>query len=359
MAAEQVIKMLSAAQANPVSSGLLGGIGQQLSYGIGKLTGYNKAIEKDQLKQQDALNKQANAINRENMLMQYNLEKNMYDYTYDKQSASAQVERLKQAGLNPALMYSGGAANYSGGQTGNISGQSVSGGQSSKVNEIQAQNINSLALGLQMQKMQSEIKVNEAVANEKNAVAEKTAGVDTKVAESNIENIIANTDNVKLKSDFQRISNSINEIELSIKNATKDNIIEISDASVDKLDNEIESLYLSNKITSSSIDSLIKLNKLAVSKVTTEILNIYADTDLKKAHVIEISKEVEKMNSEILRLAFENKRDELNQKIEYDKMILQSKLKGLELNFEGQKSIFSLINSLATLGTGALLMKAK
>ena len=63
------------------------------------------------------------------------------------------------------------------------------------------------------------------------------------------------------------------------------------------------------------------------------------------------------MNSEIMRLAFENKRDELSQKIEYDKMILQSKLKGLELNFEGQKSIFSLTNSLATLGTGALLMK--
>ena len=114
MAAEQVINMASAAQANPVSSGILGGIGQQLSYGIGKITGYNKAIESDQLKQQDALNKQANAINRENMLMQYNLDKNMYDYTYNKQSASAQVERLKQAGLNPALMYSGGAANYSG-----------------------------------------------------------------------------------------------------------------------------------------------------------------------------------------------------------------------------------------------------
>ena len=180
-----------------------------------------------------------------------------------------------------------------------------------------------------MQKMQSEIKVNEAVANEKNAVAEKTAGVDTKVAESNIENIIANTENTKLKSDFQKIANSINEIDLKIKNATKDNIIEISEASVDKLNNEIESLYLNNRITSSSIDSLIKLNKLAVSKVSSEILNIYADTDVKKAHVAEIATSIEKMNSEILRLAFENKRDELSQKIEYDKMILQSKLKGL------------------------------
>ena len=57
MAAEQVLSMASSALNSPAVGGLLGGLGQQLNYGIGKLTGYNKAIENDQLKQQDALNK--------------------------------------------------------------------------------------------------------------------------------------------------------------------------------------------------------------------------------------------------------------------------------------------------------------
>lgn len=134
--------------------------------------GLEKHNDKRQLAQQEKL---------QNLQMKGN--KEMTDYNMMKQlemwkntSYPAQMAMMKQAGLNPALMYgmSGGGGQSTGSANGNVSGASApSGGQ-----EIQTQ------MGLQLQGMQLSLlnaqKENiEADTQNKEAQATKTGGVDT------------------------------------------------------------------------------------------------------------------------------------------------------------------------------------
>ena len=54
-------------------------------------------------------------------------------------------------------------------------------------------------MGLQLANLESQIKVNESVAEKNKAEAEKTSGVDTEAARAGIEKVIAETANEKIK----------------------------------------------------------------------------------------------------------------------------------------------------------------
>ena len=93
------------------------------------------------------------------------LQREMYDYTYDKTKASAQVKNLEEAGLNTALMYGMGGAGGATGQTGSASAGSVSGASASDSASREQAKVAQQGMALQMAKLESEIKVNESVAN--------------------------------------------------------------------------------------------------------------------------------------------------------------------------------------------------
>ena len=144
-------------------SEIVGALGEQLSYGIGEITGYNDALKKDSLKQYtDMVNKQAE------------IQKMQYDYQLQQTSPAANVKRLKEAGLNPALMYGMSGA---GGSTGTMG--SIAGGNTPSSAQIKANNQAAQGYAMQLAKLQSEIDVNESVANINNKSAEK-AEADTK-----------------------------------------------------------------------------------------------------------------------------------------------------------------------------------
>jgi hypothetical protein len=143
--------------ANGVSGGIGGAIGSQIGYGIGNLTGYNERLRNDQLKQQQALTSMQYAAN-------YNLMKGSYEQQLDmwnKTNYEAQIKHLKEAGLNPALMYAKGGA---GGTTGS-GGASVGGGQAASSAQMQQANTAQAATGMAMMKAQSEIELNKASAS--------------------------------------------------------------------------------------------------------------------------------------------------------------------------------------------------
>lgn len=100
--------------------------------------------------------------------------------TWRQTSYPAQVQMMKEAGLNPALMYGGAGA---GGSTSTPGGGSAGGGNApqamNSAMEIQA--------GMQMAKLASEVKVNESVADLNEANANKIGGVDTEEAQSRIQ----------------------------------------------------------------------------------------------------------------------------------------------------------------------------
>ena len=73
---------------------LISGLNEQLSYGIGEITGYNDALKKDAVNQYSEMAK-----------IQAEIQKKQYDYQLQQTSPEANMKRLKEAGLNPALMY--------------------------------------------------------------------------------------------------------------------------------------------------------------------------------------------------------------------------------------------------------------
>ena len=94
----------------------MSGLGQQAQYWTGNVTGYNQALRDDQAMQEERLTGIQLAANKEQMAYNQQLNKDMYEYT----GFASKVRQMKEAGLNPALMYAGGGSG--GGVTGNVSG---------------------------------------------------------------------------------------------------------------------------------------------------------------------------------------------------------------------------------------------
>lgn len=114
-------------------------------------------------------------INKEQAKYSQGLAMEYWDYT----NWENQVDHLKKAGLNPALMYAKGGT---GGQTGGGQAQGV-GLSPSNQEAVKAQQI---GMALQLAQLKSQIEVNESIAKKNTAEANKTAGVDTEAAKMGI-----------------------------------------------------------------------------------------------------------------------------------------------------------------------------
>lgn len=144
---------------------IMGVIGAASALQSGSNQSYNE--EQAQLRQAK--------INKEQAKYNQGLAMEYWDYT----NWENQVDHLKKAGLNPALMYAKGGT---GGQTGGGQAQGV-GLSPSNQEAVKAQQI---GMALQLAQLKSQIEVNESVAKKNTAEAEKTAGVDTEAAKIGI-----------------------------------------------------------------------------------------------------------------------------------------------------------------------------
>ncbi len=179
------------------------------------------------------------AINKEQAKYNQGLAMDYWDYT----NWENQVDHLKKAGLNPALMYAKGGQ---GGQTGGGQAQGV-GLSPSNQEAVKAQQ---MGMALQMAQIESQIKVNESVAEKNKAEAEKTSGVDTEAARAGIEKVIAETANEKvkkgliyadtrLKDAMEELGRSkVDEVGWNIRNIEKS--IELMERNIDMADVDVE-----------------------------------------------------------------------------------------------------------------------
>lgn len=147
-----------------VAGGAGGSVGEQIGYGIGQLTGFNKALDKRQIRQQQALTDMQSKANLALTKESYKEQQKLWDNT----NLEAQTAHAKAAGLNPALLYAKGGA---GGSTGSGTA-SVGGGQAA--NAAQYQQAQSKMDGLAMMKLSSEIELNKSIAAKNNADAQTT-----------------------------------------------------------------------------------------------------------------------------------------------------------------------------------------
>lgn len=143
------------------------GATQQLSYGLGELTGYNAKLRKDQADQERTLTGIQLAANKEQMKYNHDLQYEMWNKT----SPAEQLKRIQEAGLNPALMYAGGAGGAGGSTMGSGGGGSAGKGNASDEVSRKQSDLAIQGMGLQNAKLGAELELMEAQAEELRAKA--------------------------------------------------------------------------------------------------------------------------------------------------------------------------------------------
>lgn len=205
-----------------------------------------------------------------NQMAEANQERNkeLWDYT----NFEAQRKHLEQAGLSVGLMYgNGGAMNAS-----------TSGGQGSGVqkpgNPTETA-IQSKALGIQLQQMQSQTALNAASAAKQMAEAEKIKGVDTDAVKASINNIIAQTNNEEAKNGLIYAQKRATEIEADLNNANIEEIgwnIKNIEKNLNMIDENITAAKINNEVAEAT-----KANQIEMAQLN--VLNAMKDAILKES----------------------------------------------------------------------------
>lgn len=144
--------------------------------------------------------------------LSYKNQLNMWNAT----NYEAQVEHMKKAGINPALMYGAAGA---GGQLGaGAGGMGISSGQAQQnPGEIQTM----IGMGLQARMQEAQIKLAEATARKTDVEADKIGGTDTEESKARIENLLQGVDNARQQHEIQKLEITLKNIENYEKQASQ------------------------------------------------------------------------------------------------------------------------------------------
>lgn len=226
--------------------------------------------------------------------------KEMTDYAYKKQMEMwnatnywAQVEQMRKAGLNPAMMYgmSGGGGATMGSGGGGVSGASapVGGG------EVGAM----MGMGMQMQMIKAQKDLIEAQTNKTNTEANKIGGVDTKKTETEILDLTQGITNKQAIEKLTRVQTTIAELDAQLKGKTIEEQEEIiqwaagkalydmemaereafiqkatMNNKIDQVKAELIGTYLRNTLTSAQTDATkkgIEVNTAQIAKMAQDV----------------------------------------------------------------------------------------
>jgi hypothetical protein len=223
--------------------------------------------------------------------------KDLWDYTnYENQK-----QHIKNAGLNPALMYGMGGG-------GGVSANGAQGqGVTQPTDRSVEMGLKQQGLGLQLASIASQVELNKSQAEKNKAEADKIAGVDTDVQKATMENIIAQTSNEKIKKgliyaetrfkdameEFTR--SSVDEVGWKIKNLMKS--LEIADKNIKatELDNELKSRTMEANVKQAEetlkntmADTLVKfsqgrLNEVQAKAIVEQVKQGWSSIEIKMA----------------------------------------------------------------------------
>lgn len=229
---------------------------------IGGLAGEASQIfgigNRSQRKQQAKLNKQAAELNykygEKSAENAFERQMKMYERTHYDQSPLAIRKQLDEAEMSLGLLAAGGLGGAGGmGSSSTVpqgsGAQGLQAGQASKANEQQA-------IGLELARLASEVKLNESQAEKNIADANLTSGEKTELTKKSIEQITENIENSKVQRKGWTIDNSLKQIEIEISDATKGYQIEIMNYEVGKIKSQI--IMLAEEIASTKMDNKIK-----------------------------------------------------------------------------------------------------
>lgn len=293
---------LGANVANAAAGGVMGAI-------------FGKGQDRRARKQYEKMQKIEIAGQRE--MTAYNMQKQLE--LWEKTGYGAQMRQMKEAGLNPGLMYGMGGG---GGQTASIATGNVSGGPGVHTGGEATQGMG-MMLGAQNIAAQNELI--KAQTKLTNAQAEKTAGVDTTLAETTIEQIKQNVQSDKAKQALTEVQTDIQRLDLDFQRKTYDSRVDTIDYlsqqamyGVGKAEQEwgalreqrpylLAEIYakslgaaLQNELTKAQTDktqSDITVNKAQIKKWGQEIANQITGLDIQERQ-LRLNAWTEKMKQE-------------------------------------------------------------
>jgi len=239
----------------------------------------------------------------------------------------AQVEHMKDAGLNPALMYGtpgqGGSTNASGGGS----------AQSGQAPQERVMDMSNMLMAAQMNKLNSDAELNEAKA-------EATRGYERKESEANTMLVGMKTKEVekglklldeKIKSESGRAL--LYKYQAATEKIVSENKADVIAAEIGKLWEETNKLSLENQITGESKEALIQQNK--------NLMNLgYAKIGLTNAEIDEVNNNIVVSQGH---LEIAGKRYELDEKIQNMQIEINKALKNIKLGGEIGKFILGII----------------
>lgn len=253
--------------------GPLGMAGMQL--GTNMITGIlNNGL---QSWQQDVLNRKSMEYNKE--MTDYNMSKQLE--LWNKTGYKPQVEQMKEAGLNPALIYKGAGA---GGSTA-ISPSSGGQGQASS-NAMMGIDMAQMSL-LEAQKDNIE-----ADTLKKKAEAAKTSGVDTELTKNQIKLTVELSNNEAVKTEINEQIKEQQYIETHIKTMTMNQVVSQAVYQTQSMWETLQGQITQNKISKESADDQIAIIKQ--QKINLVLQKKVMETGIK----VDL-KSIEKMSAEI------------------------------------------------------------
>lgn len=329
-------KQIATTGANALTGGLVNGI-------MGLFGGNKRAEqrqyqhEKEMMALQNKYNTQAAALSMEYAKTMNRINFEQQNQMFDKQaewnSPEQQKQRLKEAGLNPSLMYG----------IGGEGGSSVSsgGGVGAQVQGINNPGTQAVMMGLQAKSIESQIALNNAQASRINAETEKTeketekTSAETESVWSGIELLKKQTSSeeakIKLTNMQTELTEAMREESWSNWEKARAGVAEISRI-MEKLDKEIEGMGFDNEIKNKSKEAIIG--------------NYFADLKVKGQQIIE-SKSKVKLNEKQLNV-FDETINDIKSTIVNRDMTEEAKRKSIdtEVNYmlykmglEGQQNV--------------------
>lgn len=262
------------------------GIGTAISAGAGLVGQAIGAIgaekrSKKMMERQHNYNKEVMDI-QNNYLTQQNLQnQKIQQENWENTNAQAQVNQMKQAGLNIGLMYGGSGA---GGQTsmGSQSAGAPSGTSGYSDGGLQAQGMN---ITSRMGQELANIELTKAQTENVKADTEKKKGVDTDLAKTNIEQIKTGIETEKGKQTLQRIEADLNTIEYRINSATEEEKINILKYESKQAFHQMNILANEEKFSTETYNTKVKALTQELALMIANEDKIKADTKVQESIV--------------------------------------------------------------------------
>jgi len=231
-------------------------------------------------------NNQSNANANKNLNRQKNLSNHLHNLSmkyWNETNYGAQMEHLKNAGLNPALMYAQGG---SGGSTATFN-SSVDQGQSHY-------NMQGIQTGLQIEAQKAQIDNIKADTAAKEADANKK-GVEIKSLTQGIEN-------QKTINELNKVQTKLLEVGLKKENETYQSYLDRFEAETNKAIGEAEIA-----LSQAHVDTNTRNEKIEILK--NEAINSSLQGKLTNAQIVKLNAEVNKIAHEILKIDHDKKID--------------------------------------------------